>query len=98
MAPRYEELKSLYCGLYHNDMAAFDLLQVAALVGGTEAVEHRAVLVFFGMGHHGLVKIEKHTDLPLLYSFVFRLLLGSHGWHGDHIQVVEKARSPLNCY
>lgn len=24
MAPRYEELKSLYCGLYHNDMAAFD--------------------------------------------------------------------------
>lgn len=24
MAARYEELKSLYCGLYHNDMAAFD--------------------------------------------------------------------------
>ena len=24
MAARYEELKTLYCGLYHNDMAAFD--------------------------------------------------------------------------
>lgn len=24
MAVRYEELKTLYCGLYHNDMAAFD--------------------------------------------------------------------------
>ncbi|MGN0977584.1 MAG: hypothetical protein ACI4PH_05960 [Faecousia sp.] len=24
MAARYEELKSLYCGLYHNDMAAFE--------------------------------------------------------------------------
>lgn len=24
LAPRYEELKSLYCGLYHNDSAAFD--------------------------------------------------------------------------
>ena len=24
MVARYEEMKSLYCGLYHNDMAAFD--------------------------------------------------------------------------
>ena len=53
---------------------AFLSLEVAALVGGAEAVEHGTVLVLVSMRHHGLVKIEKHTDLPLLYSFVFRLL------------------------